>query len=115
MVYEKQQVNTVLGVNIHEGILLESLYSGPFFLSENALYVLYDGVRRIDLRTGKTTILDIPTSSNVAFNGCYIYYIDSQYALCRLDPKNGEVVRWTDVAAHDFCLSENHLYYIDMR
>lgn len=115
VVYEKQQVNTVLGVNIHEGILLESLYSGPFFLSENALYVLYDGVRRIDLRTGKTTILDIPTSSNVAFNGCYIYYIDSQYALCRLDPKNGEVVRWTDVAAHDFCLSENHLYYIDMR
>ena len=115
VVYEKQQVNTVLGVNIQEGILLESLYGGPFFLTDNSLYVFYNGVRRIDLRTGKTTILDIPTSSNVAFNGCYIYYIDSQYVLCRLDPKNGEVIRWTDVVAYDFCLSEENLYYIDMR
>lgn len=115
VVYEKQQVNTVFGINIQEGTLPESLYVGSFFLSANALYVLYGGVRRIDLHTGKTTVLDIPTSSNVAFDGCYIYYIDSQYALCRLDPESGQTTRWTDMAVYDFCLCEDTLYYIDMR
>ena len=113
--YEKQQVNTVLGINIKEGDLPESLYIGYFFLSENAWYVFYNGVRRIDLRTGKTTMLDIPASSNVAFDGVYIYYVDSQYALCRLDPEDGKTTRWTDIAVYDFCLNEDVLYYIDMR
>lgn len=115
MVYEKQQVNTVLGISIKEGNLQESLYSGSFFLNEKALYVLYNGVRRIDLQTGKTTMLEIPAHSNVAFDGVYIYYVDSQYALCRLNPENGETIRWTDISVYDFCLYENILYYIDMR
>lgn len=116
VVYEKQQVNTVLGINIKEGALPESLYRGPFFLSYNALYVVFFGdVRRIDLQTGKTTALDIPATSNVAFDGCYIYYIDSQYTLCRLDPESGEITQWTGMAVYDFCLNKDTLYYIDMR
>lgn len=115
VVYENQQVNTILGLNINEGFLPEMSYSGSFFFSESALYILYGGVRRIDLHTGETTVLDIPTASNVAFDGGYIYYWDNQYALCRLEPDSGELTRWTDVAVYDFCLADGTLYYIDMR
>ena len=115
VVYENQQINTVLGLNINEGFLPEMSYNGSFFFSERALYVLYGGVRRIDLHTGETTVLDIPTASNVAFDGRYIYYRDNQYALCRLEPDSGELTRWTDVAVYDFCLAGGTLYYIDMR
>lgn len=115
LVYEKQQVNTVLGINVKEGTLPESQYKGSFFLGCNTLYVFSGDVRRIDLQTGKTTALDIPTTSNVAFDGCYIYYIDSQYKLCRLDPESGEMIQWTGMTVYDFCLNEDTLYYIDMR
>lgn len=115
VVYENQQVNAVLGIRINEGSLPEMLYSGSFFLSDSALYISYGGVRRIDLSSGEEAWLDIPAGSNVAFDGQYIYYRDSQYALCRLEPDSGELTRWTDVAVYDFCLAEDMICYIDMR
>lgn len=116
VIYEKQQVNTVLGININEGYLEEHIYSRcPFFLSDRALYVLCGGVRRIDLHTGEITVLDVPGSSNVAFDGHYLYYRDDQYAICKLNQSSGELTRWSDVAVYDFCLSGDTIYYIDMR
>lgn len=116
VVYENQQVNTVLGVNINEGVPEESNYSGcPFFLDRSTLYVIYGGVRSIDLRTGETTVLDIPTGNNVAFDGNYIYYVDNRCALCRLNPDTEELTQWSDIAVYDFCLDGDSLYYIDMR
>lgn len=116
VIYERQQINTVFGININDGVLAESTYQPcAFFLSDGKLYVLYDGVRCVDLHTGETMIFDIPTNNNVAFDGRYIYYVDNRCALCRYDPGSRELIRWSSVAAHDFCLDGNTLYYIDMR
>ena len=105
VIYEKQQINTVLGIDLNDGLLEESAYQTcAFFLDGRKLYVLYAGVRCIDLRTGEITMLDIPASSNVAFDGRYIYYVDSRCALCRYDPDDGELTKWSNVAVHDFCL-----------
>lgn len=116
VIYEKQQINTVFGINIDDGILTETAYQPcAFFLSDGKLFVLYDGLRCIDLHTGETTILEIPTNSNVAFDGRYIYYVDDRCALCKYNPDDGELIRWSDIAVHDFCLDGDTLYYIDMR
>lgn len=116
VVYERQQINTVFGIDLYNGMLEESAYQAcAFFLDDRKLYVLYAGVRCIDLRTGEMTVLNIPTSSNVAFDGRYIYYVDNRRALCRCDPDNGEIIKWSNVAVHDFCLEGDILYYIDMR
>lgn len=115
IIYEKQQINSILGVKVNESPLEEALFSGRFFLSENALYILDGGVRRIDLRTNKVEIMDIPSASNIAFDGNHIYYVDERYALCRLNLNNGEIIQWGNISVHDFCLNGNTLYYIDMR
>lgn len=72
-------------------------------------------MRRIDLRTNKVEIMDIPSASNIAFDGNHIYYVDERYALCRLNLNNGEIIQWGNISVHDFCLNGNTLYYIDMR
>ena len=116
VIYERQQINTVLGIDLDDGVLEESAYQTcAFFLDDRKLYVLYAGVRCIDLCTGEISVLNVPASSNVAFDGRYIYYVDDRHALCRYDPDDGEITKWSSVAVHDFCLDGDALYYIDMR
>ena len=83
--------------------------NGDFFVDSNYIYYLRSGIRRVELRTGKVSVLDIPTNHNVAFDGRTIYYIASDGILTCYDAETGETADVYGEAVNDFRLTTDGL------
>lgn len=110
VVFEDVIQHTVLGVDIPVNDSLGFLGgNGDFFVDSNYIYYLRSGIRRVELRTGKVSVLDIPTNHNVAFDGRTIYYIASDGILTCYDAETGETADVYGEAVNDFRLTTDGL------
>lgn len=86
-----------------------------FFLNQDYLFFVGDRIHQLDRKTGNLTVLEIPLSKNVAFDGQSIYYIGKDSVLSRYDPGTGVHSSLPEIAAYDFNLSEQGIYYLNRR
>ena len=78
-------------------------------MDDKYIYILGSGIRRVELRTGRVSALEIPSNHNVAFDGRKIYYIAADGILTCCDAKTGETAAVYGEAVDDFRLTEDGL------
>jgi hypothetical protein len=116
VVYEHQDQSTILGINLKENDTLSFLFfNDPFFVQGNMLYVVEEQLYQIDMTTETVNTLNISSTHNIAFDGEYIYYVNSRYTLSRYELTTGTVTEWEEIAAYNFCITNDKVYYINLR
>lgn len=107
VVFENVTQHTVLGIDVPANESFSFFGgNGDFFVDENYIYILGSGIRRVELRTGKLSVLEIPSNRNVAFDGRYIYYIASDNTLSRFDTETEKADNLYDEPVSDFKLTD---------
>lgn len=86
-----------------------------FFLNRDSLFFVEDALHRIDRQTGRATVLPLPTDGNLAFDGRFLYYIGEGSLLTRYDPATQDSTPLGDVAASDFYLTAQGIFYLNRR
>jgi hypothetical protein len=79
------------------------------------LYVVEEQLYQIDMTTETVNTLNISSTHNIAFDGEYIYYVNSRYTLSRYELTTGTVTEWEEIAAYNFCITNDKVYYINLR
>lgn len=89
----------------------------PFFLYGNTMYFQQDELlKTTDLLTGRTeTIMDLSSAANFAFDGERLYYLDAYNRLTLRTLSNGSTEALETVIARDFRLTEQGVYFLNIR
>lgn len=89
----------------------------PFFLYGNTMYFQQDELlKATDLLTGRTeTIMDLSSAANFAFDGERLYYLDAYNRLTLRTLSNGSTEALETVIARDFRLTEQGVYFLNIR
>lgn len=89
-------------------------YCYGFFLNNDSLFfITNDGITEVSRTTRRTQVLDIPTRGNIGFDGRTIYFINKNSLLTAYDTKTHKARPFRNVAAYDFCLTGQGLYFIN--
>lgn len=85
-----------------------------FFLNEDSIYfACHTNIRKVDRKTNRVSIIDIPANHNIAFDGKSIYFLDSFSALIQYDTSSGEETELSDIVAEDFFLTKEAIFFIN--
>lgn len=85
-----------------------------FFLNKDSLFfVCNTNVRKVDRKTNKVSIIDIPANQNIAFDGTSIYYINSLSVLMQYNTFSDEAIEIAGIVAEDFFLTEESIFFIN--
>jgi len=95
----------LLFLHVADAFFIDADNSNAFFIT--------DAVYQVDLNTGKITTLNIPTNSNIAFDGERIYYIGNRYRLSFYDINTKEYGVIPDLITTKFFLTENEILYLN--
>ena len=89
-------------------------YCCGFFLNDDSLFfITNDGIAEVGRTIQRTKLLDIPTNGNIAFDGRTIYFINEDSLLTAYDTKTHKARPFRNIVAHDFCLTNQGLYFIN--
>ena len=89
-------------------------YCYGFFLNNDSLFfITNDGITEVSRTTRRTQVLDIPTRGNIGFDGRTIYFINENSLLTAYDTRTHKARPFRNVAASDFCLTGQGLYFIN--
>ena len=102
-------------VSLNNDDLLFLHVADTFFIDtdNNKAFFIADDVYQVDFHNGKVTTLNIPTNSNIAFDGERIYYIGSRYQLSYYDIETREYGVIPDLITTRFFLTENEILYLN--
>lgn len=85
-----------------------------FFLNEDSIFfACHTNIRKVDRKTNRVSIIDIPANHNIAFDGKSIYFLDSFSALIQYDTFSGEETELSDIVAEDFFLTKEAIFFIN--
>lgn len=85
-----------------------------FFLNQDSIFfVCNTNIRKVDRKTNKVSIIDIPANENIAFDGTNIYYLDSFSVLMRYNTFSDEAIEITGIIAEDFFLTEESIFFVN--
>mgnify|MGYP005754996991 CR=1 FL=1 len=85
-----------------------------FFLNEDSIFfACHTNIRKVDRKTNRVSIIDIPANHNIAFDGTSIYFLDSLSSLIRYDTFSGEKTELSGIVAEDFFLTEEAIFFIN--
>ncbi len=85
-----------------------------FFLNEDHIFFVCDtNIRKVNRRTNKISIIDIPATSNIAFDGKNILYLNPLSALVRYDTNSEEETELSGMIAEDFFMTEESIFFIN--
>lgn len=87
-----------------------------FFVDNENLYFVVDDnqIRRINRLTGKTDkLIQASYSSNIAYDGRYIYYLNEAYQINKYDTQTEREVTIPDIITTQFFLADHQLFYIN--
>ncbi len=117
VVFEKitDSGRSLLGIDYTVGntwMFLQYCYG--FFLNDDSLFfITNDGITEVGRTIQLTKMLDIPTRGNIAFDGRTIYFINENSLLTAYDTKTHKARPFRNMVAHDFCLTDQGLYFIN--
>ncbi|GAB6989716.1 DUF5050 domain-containing protein [Paenibacillus pini] len=88
-----------------------------FFLDEHSLYFIgQNEIHRVDRLTGKmTVILKIPASTNVAFDGRMIYYVNDKSQMVKYDTNTDSEMIIPDLITRFFILTDTELLFLNRK
>lgn len=88
-----------------------------FFLDEHSLYFIgQNEIRRVDRLTGKMrVILRLPASTNVAFDGRMIYYVNQKSQVVKYDTKTDTETVIPDLVTRYFVLTDTELLFLNRK
>lgn len=107
-----------LGVEVPAGDRWEFLKDCiGFFLNRDSIFVAGSDIRQIDRKNGRILVLPVPVYSNqnIAFDGKDIYYIGENSLLMRYDTSEKISEPVMEIAASDFRLAEQGIFYLNRR
>ena len=85
-----------------------------FFLNEDSIFfACHTNIRKVDRKTNRVSIIDIPANHNIAFDGKSIYFLDSFSALIQYDTSSGKETELSGIVAEDFFLTEKAIFFIN--
>lgn len=83
-----------------------------FFLNKDSIYfVCNTNIRKVDRKTNKISVIDIPADRNIAFDGTNIYYLNALSVLVQYDTFSGEETEFDGIVAEDFFLTEESIIF----
>ncbi len=93
--------------------LLENI---GFFLNNRSIFFCTNSnIRKVDRKTNKVSMIDIPTDKNIAFDGRNIFYIDGLSMLIKYDTHTAVHTSYQDVIPYNFFLTDQKIYFINRK
>ncbi len=84
-----------------------------FFLNSDSIFFIgNDGITQVSRRDKGIEKLNIPTNGTISFDGECIFYQNERSLLTRYDVAVGETYVYETIAASDFCMDEQFIYYV---
>ena len=77
------------------------------------IYFIADDIRQVNIKTGKVTIINVPTNRSVAFDGVNIYFIGDRYQLSCYNTRMDEYGEIPGIITTKFYLSGEKLLFLN--
>jgi hypothetical protein len=105
--------DTFLGLHTTDDIDFLGIIS--VFLDKGHIYLVDDHeIKRVNRLTGKTdTIIQSSVSSNIAYDGRYIYYPNEAYRIIKYDTQTEKEITIPDIITTQFFLTDSELFYVN--
>ncbi|TCO72166.1 ABC transporter permease [Marinisporobacter balticus] len=84
-----------------------------FFLDQNSIYFIGDGVQQVNRRSGQIQTINIPTNGNIAYDGQRIFFIGDRYQLSYYDTHTKEFSTVPEIIATKFFLDDNKVFFLN--
>lgn len=92
------------------------LENRDFFLNDSSIFFrCKSNITKIDRRTKRISVIDIPIDKNISFDGKNIFYIDSFSMLVKYDTQTDIHTPYPNIVAYNFFLAEQKFYFINRK